>query len=201
MVDTEQAQQIFIAHGGVLRTAEALSLGIAPQTLYAMRDKQIITQVARGIYQLTDAPGLKHPDYVTIALRYSKAVIALISALHFHRLTTEFPHYVYIALPQGYKKPKSDYPPLEVVWLSPRSYEAGIGTFELDGQDVRIYDKEKSICDSFKFRNKYGEDVAVEALKTYLRQPAAEWDLPGLMRYARINRVMNIMRPYLTSIL
>ena len=201
MVDIQTAQQIFTTHSGVLRTAEALSLGIAPRTLYTMRDKGIITEVARGIYRLADAPGLKNPDLVTVSLRYPKAVIALISALNYHQLTTEFPHYVYIALPRGYKKPRSDYPPLEVVWLSQQSYEAGIEIHPIDGQNVKIYDKEKTICDSFKFRNKYGEDVAIEALKVYLHQPTPERDLPKLMHYARINRVLTIMRPYLKGIL
>jgi predicted transcriptional regulator of viral defense system len=201
MVDTQTAEKIFAENDGVLRTSEALESGIAPPTLYAMRDKGIITEVARGIYRLTDHPDLSSPDFVTVALRYPKAVIALISALHYHNLTTQFPRYIYIALPRGYKKPESDYPPLEVVWLSPSAYEVGIEVREIDGKAVKIYDKEKTICDCFKFRNKYGEDVAIEALKTYLQQPGSEWDLAKLTRYARIDRVENVMRPYLQGLL
>lgn len=201
MVDTQTAQKIFAENDGVLRTSEALESGIAPPILYNMRDKGIITEVARGVYRLTDHPRLSNPDFVTVALRYPKAVIALISALNYHDLTTHFPRYVYIALPRGYKKPESGYPPLEVVWLSAPSYEAGIVVREIDGKAVKIYDEEKTICDCFKFRNKYGEDVAIEALKTYLRQPSPEWDLAKLTRYARINRVQSIMRPYLKGLL
>lgn len=199
MITTKMAREIFITQGGTLRTSDALAHGITPPTLYAMRDKEIITEIARGIYRLADIPELEHPDYVTIVLRHPKAIIALISALSYHGLTTEIPLYVYIALPRGHKKPENDYPPLEAVWLSPQNYEAGIEVHTTDGQDVKIYSKEKSICDAFKFRNKYGEEPAIEALKTYLHEPDA--DVPGLMRYARINRVQNIMRPYLKGIL
>lgn len=201
MTDTQAAQQVFENSNGVLRTSEALEAGIAPPTLYAMVERGIIVQVERGIYRLATHPPLSYPDLITVALRYPKAVIALISALNYHNLTTQFPHYVYIALPKGTKKPKSASPPLEVVWLSGRSYEAGIVVETLDGQSVRIYDKEKTICDAFKFRNKYGEDVALEALKTYFEQPQSDWDLAKLMGYARLNRVHNIIQPYIKGIL
>jgi predicted transcriptional regulator of viral defense system len=201
MVNTQAAQKIFAENDGILRTSEALKAGIAPPTLYAMRDRGIIAEVARGVYRLADHRGLSNPDFVTVALRYPQAVIALLSALNYHNLTTHFPHYVYIALPRGYKKPESDYPPLEVVWLSSPGYEAGIEVREIDGKAVKIYDKEKTICDCFKFRNKYGEDVAIEALKTYLQQPGSEWDIAKLARYARIDRVQGIMKPYLEALL
>ncbi len=201
MADFQQAERIFSANDGMLRTAQALDLGIAPATLYSLRNRGIIVEVARGIYRLSDYPELGSPDFVIVALRHSRAVISLISALSYHDLTTQVPHYVYIALPRGVKKPESPYPPLEVVWLSPESYEAGIETIEIDSVPVKIYGREKSICDSFKFRNKYGEDVAVEALKNYVWLPASERDLPKLFHYARIDRVDKVIRPYLKALI
>ena len=200
MVTIREAQGIF-ADYPVLRTSQAIDLGIAPPTLYKMRDQGIITEVVRGIYQLAEHPELSNPDFVTVALRHPQAVIALISALSYYDLTTQIPHFVYVALPQGTKRPTSDYPPLEIVWLSPKVYQAGIETVTIDSIEVKIYDREKTICDSFKFRNKYGEDVALEALKNYLDQPDSRWDLPNLMHYARLNRVDRLMTPYLKALL
>ncbi len=157
--------------------------------------------MARGLYRLADLPPLAHPDLVAVAARVPAAVICLISALHYHGLTREIPRAVYVALPQHIRQPRLAHPPLEVVWLSPEPYEAGIQTVTLDGVDVQMYDPEKTVADSFKFRNKYGLDVALDALKAYVGQPAAARDLPALLRYARIDRVERVMEPYLEALL
>jgi predicted transcriptional regulator of viral defense system len=128
-----------------------------------------------------------------------QAVICLISALAFHNLTTEIQHKVYIALPQTVRLPKIEYPPLDAVWLSKDGYEAGIEPQQLDGVTVPIYGKSKTITDCFKFRNKIGLDIAIEALKEYVSLPEANID--ELLHYAEINRIDRIMRPYLEAVL
>ena len=197
----QKAREIFSNSDGMLRTSEALERGIAPATLYNMRDQGVITEVSRGLFRLSGLPELSNPDLVTVAVRVPSAVICLISALHYYELTSHIPRYVYIALPQHIKKPRISHPPLEVVWLSAEVYEAGIHSVEIDSVDVPIYCPEKTICDSFKFRNKYGKDVAIEALKTYLQQPAEVWDIQQLMHYARLNRVESLITPYLEALL
>jgi predicted transcriptional regulator of viral defense system len=103
---------------------------------------------------------------------------------------------VYIALPRKNKKaPRIEYPPLEIVWLQDESYYAGIINYSTDGYDVPIYDLEKTIADCFKFRNKIGNDVAIEALTNYMKRPKP--DINKLIKYARIDRVQNILNPYL----
>lgn len=200
MASIQEAQEIFAQHG-VLRTSQAIDLGIAPPTLYKLRDRGLITEVARGIYRFSEAPTLSNPDFATVALRYPQAVIALISALSHYGLTTQIPQFVYLALPQGTKRPTADYPPLEIVWLSPGIYEAGIEIIHVGPVAVKIYNREKTLCDCFKFRNKVGEDVALEALKAYLEQPTPDWNIPRLMRYARLDQVEKLMTPYLKALL
>ena len=90
-----------------------------------------------------------------------------------------------------------EYPPLEVVWLSKSPYNAGIKDYVIDGIPIRIYNKEKTIADCFKFRNKIGKDIAIEALKDYLRKP--ERDINKLLYYAKIDRVEKIIRPYIEA--
>ncbi len=92
-----------------------------------------------------------------------------------------------------------EYPPLDVVYLSSKPFNAGIEHHNLDGINVKIYNKEKTVTDCFKFRNKIGLDIAVEALRDYFRQ--SSYNLPGLQKYARINRVFKIMQPYIKAIL
>lgn len=196
---TEKAISIFREHGNVLRTGEALRLGIHPRTLYSMRDSGVLNRLSRGLYCLADAPPLTNPDLVTVSRHYPRAVVCLISALSFHDLTTQVPHAVDVALRQGAARPTLSYPPLRVFWFSGQAWSEGIETYRVDGFPVPIYVPEKSIADSFKYRHKIGLDVALEALKLY--RQSERFDVDMLVRYARICRVEGIMRPYLEALI
>ena len=193
-----QAEATFREHGGLLRTSEALDLGIHPRTLYYLRDAGRLQQVSRGVFRLADLPPLDDPDLVTVAVRAPEAVVCLISALAFHQITLEVPHEVHIALPRGVSRPELDYPPLRIFRFSGPALTEGIETHEINDVPVKIYSAAKTVADCFKFRNKIGPDVAVEALKLYLeRRPSS----PGeLLRYARICRVERVMQPYLEAL-
>lgn len=189
----------FRRHGGSLRTAEALRLGIHPRTLYTMRDSGILERLGRGLYRLADLPPFSNPDLVTVALRIPQAVICLVSALAFHELTTQVPHVVDIALHNRAGRPQLDYPPLRVFWFSGPAWSEGIETYSIDGVLVRIYGPEKSVADVFKYRHKIGLDVALEALKLYRQR--RDFDIGKLLHYARICRVERVIRPYLEALL
>lgn len=193
------ATRAFLAHNGILKTSQALALGIAPRTLYAMRDSGLLRQISRGTYQLADQEPLSSPDLVSVAKRIPKAVICLISALYFYDLTSQIPHKIYIALPQQAEKPRLEFPPLHIVWLSDKVYSAGITEQFVDGIPVKVYSIEKTIADCFKFRNKIGKDVALEALKEYLKKP--DRDIDSLLSFARIDRVESSVFPYLEALL
>lgn len=195
----QRALEILRQRGGMIRRAEAPRAGIHPRTLYALRDQGLVESVTRGIYRLTSAPPLGNPDLVTVALRYPKAVICLISALDFHNLTTQIPHAVYIALPRGTELPRIHIPPVRTFWYGDAAYQAGIETHELDGVPVRVYCREKTIADCFRHRNQVGTEVLVEAIQDYLRQRPI--DIGALHRYASICRVEKLMRPYLEALL
>jgi predicted transcriptional regulator of viral defense system len=195
----ETAKQVFRRQGGVLRTSEAIRLGIHPRTLYAMRDAGMLERLSRGLYRLADLPPLGDPDWVVVAMRVPSGVVCLISALAWHELTTQIPHEVYLALPRGAEPPRLDHPPIRVFWFTGRAFSEGIETHEVDGVPVRIYGVEKTLADCFKYRNKIGLDTAVEALKRYVGSRRVQVD--KLMAFARICRVEKVMRPYLEALL
>src|SRR5262245_44750669 len=151
----------------MLRTSKALRLGIHPRALYALRDAGEIEQVGRGLYRLSSAPPLSSPDLVPIAIRIPRAVVCLISALAHHGLTTQIPHAIDIALPSHGNVPKVDGVPLRVFWYPEPSFRAGVEVVAVDDVSVRIYSAEKTIADCFKYRNKIGLDIAIEALRAY----------------------------------
>jgi predicted transcriptional regulator of viral defense system len=195
----DKAKALFRRHGGLLRTSEALRLGIHPRTLYAMRDEGVLEQLSRGLYRLTELPPLGAPDFVAVARKVSAGVICLVSALAFHELTTEIPHAVYVALARGTEPPRLDYPPMRIFWFTGDAFTKGIEIHKLDHVAVPVYTPEKTLADCFKYRHKLGLDVAVEALKLYRQRKQMRLD--ELLRFARICRVEKVMRPYLEAIL
>ena len=120
------AESLFRQQGGMLRTTEAIALGIHPRTLYQLRDAHRLVAVSHGLYRLADLPELANPDLIPVATRIPQAVICLISALAFHEITTEIPHEVSIALPRTVKRPRLDYPALRVFWFSAAALTVGI---------------------------------------------------------------------------
>jgi len=193
----KKPEEIFRSCGGQLRMSEAIDRGISRYMLYALRDKGVIEQVSRGVYRLVELPPISNPDLVTVGLRFPNAVICLVSALAYHEITTQIPHRVYVAVQRESRQPSLDYPPLSVHRFSDLAFRAGIEEYCIDGVSVKIYSLEKTIADCFKFRNKIGMDVVLEALK--LGKVRRQMNLESLLKYARVCRVEKVMRPYLEA--
>lgn len=198
MIATKISKQ-FEANGGTMRMSDVIRLGYSRTLLYSLVKRGEIEQVSRGIYRLSDLPALGNPDLVTVSLRCPKAVVCLVSALAFHELTTQIPHYISIALLRTSQVPTLDYPPIRIHRFSEVTHSAGIEELMLDGFPVHVYAPEKTLADCFKFRNKIGMDIILEALKLYRER--GQFDVAKLMAYARLCRVEKIMRPYLESLL
>jgi predicted transcriptional regulator of viral defense system len=195
----KRALEVFRNHGGILRTSEAIREGVHPRTLYEMRDAGVLEQLSRGFYRLADLPPLGDPDLVSVSLRIPRGVICLISALAYHDLTTQIPHEVYLALERGMERPRLKHPPVRPFWFSPRMFHGGIESHEIDGTPVRVYSIEKTLADCFKYRNKIGLDVALEALQEYQKSRGVNVD--RLLEAARLCRVETVMRPYLEAVI
>jgi predicted transcriptional regulator of viral defense system len=202
-MNSQNSQQValdlFQEHGGILRTSEALRLGIHPRTLYSLRDTGVLQQLSRGLYRLADLPPLSHPDLVIVARKLPQAVICLVSALAFHGLTTQVPHVVDVALRAHSSRPALDFPPLRTFWFSDPAWSEGVQTHHVNGTPVRIYNSAKTVADSFKYRHKLGLDIALEGLRFYRERP--DFQVDALLHYARICRVENVIRPYLEALL
>ena len=192
-------EEIFRKHGGQLRMSEALKSGITRYMLYSLQEKGIINRISRGIYRLADLPQINNPDLVTVSLRFPNTVICLISALSYHDMTTQIPHRVSIAFQRDSRMPSLDYPPIKAYKFSSNVFNSGIEKHKIDGVPVKIYNPEKTLTDCFKFRNKIGLDVVLEALKFYKTRKKPH--LKKLFEYARICKVENVIRPYLEATL
>jgi predicted transcriptional regulator of viral defense system len=190
--------EAFRRAGGMLRTGQALRVGVHQRDLYALRDAGDLESLSRGVYRLAELPPLADPDLVTVATRVPRAVIALISALHLHGLTTQIPHHVNIALPRGMARPRLDWPPLRIYRMSGAMFTSGIETHQRDGVPIRVYGAAKTVADCFKFRSRIGVDVALEALRTGLAEH--KFTPAQIVRAARLCRVDAVIRPYLEAV-
>ena len=196
---TARALLIIKKHGGTIRTGEALKAGIHPRELYSLRDHGKIDQVSRGFYRLSELPPISNPDLVAVALRIPRGVICLVSALSFHHLTTQIPHEVAIALAKGTETPRIDFPPISVHRFAEAPFHSGVEKHEIDGVVLHVYSPEKTIADCFKFRNKLGMDIVLEALRFYKERNRFKVD--ELLRFGRVCRVAKVMAPYLEAML
>lgn len=194
---SQYAVNIFKESGGQLRMSEAVERGISRYMLYSLRDKGIVEQINRGVYRLVDLPPVSNPDLIAISLRYPNSVVCLISALSFHEMTTQIPHELCLAIPRKSWTPSVDYPPVVFHRFSGETYNAGVEAHAIDGAKIKVYSPEKTLADCFKFRNKIGMDVVLEALKLY--RSRMKFDHRKLLAYARICRVEKVMRPYLEA--
>ena len=181
-----------------LRVSEAVRLGIPPAALYALEAQGKVERLERGVFVATDLHPLKHPDLAVAALRAPRAVVCLESALFFHDMTTHIPSSVSVAVQRGDHRPRGNSPPVTAYSFSSRSYASGIETHVLDGVCVKIYSREKTLADCFKFRNRIGMDIVLEALHDYCSGPRR---VDELLRQARACRMEQVMRPYLEAVL
>ncbi len=185
--------------GGTVRTMDAIRAGIHPRTLYQLRDTGELEMLSRGVYHLAAQDQISDPDLVIVAKRIPQAIICLVSALAYHEITTQIPHSISIALPKGAETPRVDYPPISVHRFSEAALKEGVEKHQVDGVSINIYCPEKTLADCFKFRNKLGMDIVLEALKLY--KARKNFNLNKLIKYAKVCRVEKIMRPYLEATL
>jgi predicted transcriptional regulator of viral defense system len=184
-------------HGSVSRR-EVAEAKIHTQTLSRLVRAGTLERVARGRYRLPNAPVTEHHGLALVAAAAPKAVICLLSALSFHQIGTQLPHEVWIALDRRSRRPSLTYPHLHVVRFGGDALTEGVETHRIEGETVRVYSVAKTIADTFKYRNKIGLDVALEALREAWR--ARRFTMDTMYLYARICRVERVMRPYLEAL-
>ncbi len=187
----------FANKNGVVRPCELEAKGISRSHIYRLRDQGVLEQVGRGLYRIANADVTEHHNFATVSKRTRHGVICLLSALRFHDLTTQAPFEVWIAIDVKARKPALEYPPICVIRMSGKARTLGVEKHVVEGVTVKIYNAAKTVADCFKYRNKIGLDVAIEALRGYRKNKGS---LDELWRFARVCRVANVMRPYMESI-
>ena len=183
---------------GVVRPKDMDAYGIHRKYIHMLHHQGILNRVGRGLYVLAES---KPSEYRTIAetcKRVPSGVVCLLSALRFHDLTTQSPYEIWMAIGHKARQPKEPAIPIRIVRFSGKALSSGIEEHKVEGVVVRVYSPAKTVADCFKFRNKIGLDVALEALRDCYRSRKCTMD--DLWKYGKICRVRNIMKPYLESL-
>lgn len=198
MKKQEHPAQQLLRQKALLRPKDAVSGGYSRMYLAQLAKRGELRKIGRGLYASPLRKESEESGLAEIATKHPRAVICLLSALTLHGLTTQAPHEVWLAVGSKDRAPKMDYPPIRVVRFGGETLTEGSEVKVIEGIPVQITNIPKTIADCFKFRNKIGLDVALEALKEAWRDKHVSMN--DLWHYAQLCRVQNVMRPYLESL-
>jgi predicted transcriptional regulator of viral defense system len=194
---TEKVLEL-VRRKGVLRPRDLDEYNIPREYLVRLRKRGLLSRVGRGLYVDVNADLTAHHTLAEVCKRVPKGVVCLVSALQFHELTTQMPYQVWLAISHTMREPKEPLLPIRTVRFSDQAFKAGVETHEVEGVEVKVYSAAKTVADCFKFRNKIGLDVALEALRDCRQERKCNND--DLWRFAKVCRQTRVMKPYLEAL-
>lgn len=201
MIPSQDRQRLldFARARGIFRANEAEAAGIHSQWLSRLAAEGELERVARGCYRLAGQDTTEHHTLAIAAAIAPGAVVCLLSALQFHQIGAQSPAQVWLAIERGAAPPRLEYPPLRIVYFSGQVFTAGVEHHDIEGRKAPVYSVAKTVADCFKYRNKIGLDVALEALTVAWRQ--RRLSLPELNQFAAIDRVQRVIDPYVEALI
>lgn len=190
------AIKVLDKHHGVARTKDFIDAGISNYYVKKLESIGEIKRVKHGVYRYSSHTNEPISEIVEVSRLVPRGVVCLLSALSYYELTTYNPWEYQIAIHRGGKKPKlPDHPPIKIIYMADVQYQVGIDEINIDGTNVKIYNREKTICDVVRYREKIGLDVMKEGLKSYLQSPHK--NITKLVSYADQLRIRTVMQKYL----
>ncbi len=195
-----QMQQVrdLIRHQGVLRPRDLAARGLPASYLARLAKKGSVESLGRGLYRSLEVEATEQHSLVEACQAVPGAVVCLLSALRFHDLTTQSPAEVWLAIGNKARAARVGWLPLRFVRFSAAALAAGVEAYDIEGVHVLVFDPAKTVVDCFKYRNKIGLDVALEALRAGWRE--RRFTMDQLWYYAGVCRMTNVMRPYLEGL-
>ena len=196
---SKQIVQFMKVHSGYATMNEFKKAGIHTRKVREAVDNEILVKIKPGLYKLRDFKRDEYEEFVDVHTANDSAIICLGSALAYHELTTFNPSKIDVAVPNNTDKFELNYPPINVYYYRENMYKAGVDVVERSYGSFKVYNKPKTVCDMFRYRNKLGEDLAREGLQNYLNQ--SDSNLNELSKYMKICRVKTVMEPYVKAMI
>jgi len=189
----------YIKKRKIVRRRDLKEIGAPPYYLNLLESEGKVQKLGRGLYCSNDYEFDEKQSYIEICKRVPHGVICLLSALTFYEITTQNPYQIWVAVDRKAKPPKLDYPPIRAFQFSGKAFTEGVEKIKRQGTEIKVYCPAKTVADCFKYRNKIGIDVAIEALRDTWRRKLLT--LKELNYYAKICRVQKVMKPYVESLI
>ena len=199
MTQADKLEYLLESQQGIITRGDAVEEGVNPRLLSEWVETGKLERVQRGVYRSPDALRGELDTWLEVSLRVPQGVVCLLSAARYHDLTTFAPSEVFMALPNKAWRPKLDWPPVRYFYFSGSAYSYGIEEHAKGAGTVNIYSPEKTVADLLRYRNKLGENLFLEALKTYLAGPG--FSVPKLLEAARACHVEGLMQDYAKTVL
>ena len=196
----EEIVEYIANNGGFASMKELKEANFHTREITLLVKEKTLEKIKPGFYRLSDYGYFKDVNLslITVCRADPQAVICLISALDYYEITDFNPSEIYYAIPHSQKKKSISYPPVKTFFFRERFYKPGIDIIHTKYGELKIYNKEKTICDMFRYRNKLGEDLAMQALKNYLKQKKKS--IATLIKYAEICQVKTVIMPILKGL-
>lgn len=200
MQEISKRQQVinFVRENSLVRPRDLKEMNLPQNYLQVLAREQIIEKLGRGLYQWPGKDLGEFQSLVEVSKLAPKAVVTLLSALNFHKMTTQNPHEIWLAIDRKDWRPVISYPPVRYVTMSSDALHEGVERHNIDNVVIQVFCPAKTVVDCFKYRNKIGLDVALEALRDGWSD--RKFTMDELLKYAKICRVKKIMQPYLESL-
>ena len=195
----EKIVRALLKENGVIRSRDAREKGVHHEVLRRMVANGKIQKITRGQYVASDHEFSGKMSLAMVAKHIPHSVICLLSALDYHEIGTQNPYQVWIALAQKHWGSTLEYPPLKIIRYSEQTLAMGVEEVDVEGVTVRVFNIPKTVVDCFKYRNKVGIDVAVEALREVVETGRCK--ISEFNPYAKAARVQNVMRPYIEALI
>jgi predicted transcriptional regulator of viral defense system len=192
----DELSELLKINNGVLRTQTLIKQGFYTSKIKKLIENQKLVKIGRGIYKVNISP---ENEWAELNVLVPKGVLCLLSAAFYHELTTFIPSHYQFAIPRHNKIKLPDYPPIEIFYWDEIVYKTGCDIIDIQGVEMRIYDREKTICDIVKYRDKIGLDIFKEVIKNYLQRK--DRNIPKLSTYARNMRIYSYLQQYLEILL
>ncbi|MCP4375045.1 MAG: hypothetical protein GY794_02520 [bacterium] len=187
---------------GLFRPRDVVAVGGHPEDIRRLYRKGLLRRPGRGLYELADSEPVANQSLIEVCTRVPQGVVCLLSALRVHEIGTQLPHKVWLAIPRKANRPGGDSPSIEIIYLTGKMYHLGIEHHTGPAGGFRVYGIAKTVVDCFRFRNKIGLDVAVEALRdVVLHQRRYKVTASDIYELARRCRIASVMTPYMEALI
>jgi predicted transcriptional regulator of viral defense system len=184
--------------GAFFRPRDLLPLGVSFRQLQRLVAEGTVEKLGRGVYRLSEVEPDEFETIAMVATAAPDAIVCLLSALRIHEIGTQSPHQVWLAIDRKARIPRRLPAKVRIVRFSGAMLTYGVVTRSMQGVRVRLTNPARTVVDCFRYRNKIGLDVAMEALRDAVRSRKAM--VSEIDRAAEVCRIRTVIGPYLEAL-